>query len=149
MSNPEPRREPFEEPTDGYDPEIVPRSDPASPRHRKTNGEQFEFGPREPTPPRDPAEEGYLRYGQPEKTSGLAVTSLILAILGIFIIPIILSSVAILAGWAAMASIDRNPGMAGKGIAIGGIVLGFVGLIIGILAVVVAASYDWLVFFLY
>jgi hypothetical protein len=74
---------------------------------------------------------------------------LVLAIIGIFILPIILSAIAIIVGWAALNDIDRNPALGGKGIAVAGIVLGVIGLIIGIIGIVVAAAYNWFIFFLY
>jgi hypothetical protein len=74
---------------------------------------------------------------------------LVLAIIGIFILPIILSVIAIIFGWVALNDIDRNPALGGKGIAVAGIVLGVIGLIIGIIGIVVAAAYNWFIFFLY
>jgi hypothetical protein len=88
-------------------------------------------------------------YARPGQTSGKAVVSLVLAIVGLFIIPIILSVLAIIIGWAALTDVDRNPSIGGRGLAISGIVIGIIGLIIGIIGVIVAASYNWLIVYLY
>jgi hypothetical protein len=88
-------------------------------------------------------------YARPGQTNGKAIVSLVLAIVGIFIIPIILSVLAIIIGWAALTDIDRNPTQGGKGLAISGIVIGIIGLLIGIIGVIVAAEYNWLILYLY
>lgn len=79
-------------------------------------------------------------------TSGKAVASLILAIVGLFIFPIILSALAVIFGWLAVRDIDRNPALGGRGMAITGIVIGAIGLILGIVAVIMAARYHWFIY---
>jgi membrane-bound ClpP family serine protease len=102
-----------------------------------------------PWPEAAPARGPFPSYARPGQTNGKAVISLVLAIVGLFIIPIILSVLAIIIGWAALADIDRKPPQSGKGLAIAGIVIGVIGLIIGIIGVIVAASYNWLIVYLY
>jgi hypothetical protein len=66
-------------------------------------------------------------YGQPPgKTSGAAITSLILGILGC--IPLITSIGAIIFGLVGISS-TRKPGVGGRGLAIAGLVLGIIGIL--------------------
>lgn len=155
MARPEPQREPHPEPTQGYDANITPRTprEPApGPRPDRSRGgpaDQVAEGPAVPL--RGPGEVRgpFPSYARPGQTSGKAVVSLVLAIVGLFIIPIILSVLAIIIGWAALTDVDRNPSIGGRGLAISGIVIGIIGLIIGIIGVIVAASYNWLIVYLY
>jgi len=71
-----------------------------------------------------------------QHTSGLAITSLILGIIGF-------SLFAIIFGGIALNQIGKNPNLTGKGLAITGLVLGILGFIIEliwILAIIRAAS---------
>jgi len=66
--------------------------------------------------------------GQPTKTSGLAVTAMIMGILSviggaIFFLPPLL---AIIFGHVAVASCSKNRGLGGKGMAIAGLVMGWI-----------------------
>ncbi|MDB4303470.1 DUF4190 domain-containing protein [Desulfosarcina sp.] len=68
------------------------------------------------------------------KTSGKAIASLVLGIASIFIgwIPILGWAAVILAlvfGFGALKQIKHNPKIEGKGMAIAGIIMGFIGLI--------------------
>jgi len=76
------------------------------------------------------------RYGYaPARTNGLAVASLVLGILFVCGIGSIL---ALVFGYQAKSQIDRSGGMeGGRGMAVAGIVLGWVGL--GLLAIYVIA----------
>jgi hypothetical protein len=132
---------------DGYDADITPRSRPTptpGPSGEPLPGRSVE-GPSVPL--REPAEVRgpFPSYARPGQTNGKAIVSLVLAIVGLFIIPIILSVLAIIIGWAALTDIDRHPTTGGKGLAIAGIVIGLIGLVIGIIGVIVAASYNWLI----
>jgi len=69
-----------------------------------------------------------------ERTSGLAIASLVLGILGIFIGP--LAILAIIFGAVAIAQTRKDPGLKGKGIALAGLVCGIVGLGLWVVALV-------------
>jgi hypothetical protein len=78
-----------------------------------------------PAPPVPPAP---LKPAAPAvPTSGLAVASLVLAVGGLTILPLIGSIVAIILGYMARNDIRRRPGeVSGDGIATAGIVLGWI-----------------------
>ncbi len=84
-----------------------------------------QMGPNAPQqPPMDPRMMQY--YGAPpQKTSGLAIASLVLGILSIC--AGLLGLIAIGLGIAAHSSINSNSNMTGKGMATWGIVLGILG----------------------
>ena len=58
------------------------------------------------------------------KTSGMAKASLVLGIIGVFIT--ILSILAIIFGFIALGQIKREPILKGKGMAVAGLILGFI-----------------------
>jgi hypothetical protein len=62
-------------------------------------------------------------------TSGLAIASLVLGILGV-------SLLALIFGAIALNAIGKNPNLSGKGLAIAGLVLGIVGMLIGVIVVI-------------
>lgn len=151
MGSPDPMRDPSREPADDFDPSATPHPEP--PRREYEPGavppERSVEGPSVPLREGPQVRGPFPSYARPARTSGKAVVSLVLAIIGLFILPIILSALAIIIGWAALTDIDRRPATGGRGLAIAGIVIGVIGLIIGIIAVIVAASYNWLVVYLY
>jgi len=62
--------------------------------------------------------------GAPEqRTSGLAIASLVLGILGISILAIIFGGIAI-------SQTGKNPNLSGRGMAIAGFILGIVGIVV-------------------
>jgi len=81
-------------------------------------------------------------YSQPQKHPGesSALTSLICGILGIFVLPIILSIIAIVQGNKA-----KRMGYDG-GMATAGVVLGWIGLLLGILGVIFTIFYVIFIF---
>jgi Domain of unknown function (DUF4190) len=85
-------------------------------------------------PPVDPA----VAFGLPPETSGKAIFSLIAGLI-IFFIP--LSVCAVIFGYLALWEIRRSPGrLKGRGLAISGIILGFLG---------VAFTFGWIGFGVY
>ena len=79
------------------------------------------------------------------ETSGKAIASLVLGIGGFVIFPFVLSILAIVFGHQAKREIAKRPGLGGAGLATAGIVLGWIGVALVVLAVlfivlVVAAS---------
>jgi hypothetical protein len=65
-----------------------------------------------------------------QRTSGLAIASLITGILGI-------SLLAIIFGGIALNQIGNDPNLSGKGLAIAGLVLGIIGFAAGIIMIIV------------
>ena len=75
-------------------------------------------------------------YPQPTKTNGLAIASMVLGILWIYWIGSIL---ALVFGYVSKSQIDQSGGaQTGRGMAIAGIVLGWVG--VGLLAIVIVVA---------
>jgi drug/metabolite transporter (DMT)-like permease len=67
-------------------------------------------------------------------TNGKATTSLVLGICGILLCPLVLSIPALVIGYKARREIDRSSGATGgRGLAVAGIVLGWIGLVFGLL----------------
>jgi hypothetical protein len=80
---------------------------------------------------------GYVGYGppQPTSTNGMAIASLVLGILWLYWIGSIL---ALIFGYVAKRQIDESAGrQTGRGMAIAGIVLGWIGVGIGALIAVI------------
>ncbi len=69
----------------------------------------------------------------PRPTSGLAVASLVGGILGWTLMPVIGSLVGIICGHMARAEIRRDPRIEGDGMAIAGLVLGWVSIALSVL----------------
>lgn len=69
----------------------------------------------------------------PRPTSGLAVASLVGGILGWTLMPIIGSLVGIICGHMARAEIRRDPRIEGDGMAVAGLVLGWVSIALSVL----------------
>jgi Domain of unknown function (DUF4190) len=63
----------------------------------------------------------------PARTSGLAIASLALGVVGVFAVPLIASVVAIFLGMKAQEELARDPALAGEGLAKAGVILGWVG----------------------
>ena len=73
----------------------------------------------------DPQVDPQVAFGLPPETSGKAIFSLVCGILFLFL-PF--SIIAVIFGYLALSEIRRNPGrFTGRGLAITGIVLGYVG----------------------
>ncbi|HEV8451763.1 MAG TPA: DUF4190 domain-containing protein [Gaiellales bacterium] len=69
------------------------------------------------------------------ETSGKAIASLVLGIGGFVILPVVLSILAIVFGRSAKREIAERPGLGGAGLATAGIVLGWIGVALTVLAV--------------
>ncbi len=81
----------------------------------------------------------YAAYGygmpvRPQVTNGLAIASMVLGIVWIYWLGSVL---AVVFGHVALSQIKRNPHQTGRGMAIAGLVLGYVG--IAVLALVIVA----------
>jgi uncharacterized membrane protein YvbJ len=76
-----------------------------------------------------------------ERTSGMAVASLVLGILG-FIFNL-LAILAIIFGAIAISQTNKDPNLKGKGMAIAGLVLGIIGIIGWIIAIIAWSTFWW------
>ena len=76
-------------------------------------------------------------YAPVQRTSGLAIASMVLGILWIYWIGSIL---AVIFGHIAISQAGKDPTLRGKGMAIAGLVLGYIGVGFLLLAILVAAS---------
>lgn len=71
------------------------------------------------------------------RTDGQAVASLVLGIAGIVICPIVCSIIAIVLGNQAKARLAADPALEGEGLARAGVILGYVGLgVFGVMVLV-------------
>lgn len=88
-----------------------------------------------------PYPEGSL--GAHRRTSGMAIASLVCGIAAFVAIPIIGSVAALVLGYSARKEIERTPGLEGEGYASAGIILGWIGvglMILGIVLVIGLAA---------
>jgi hypothetical protein len=91
-----------------------------------------------PPPPPAPV----VDYAMPVQTSGMAIASLVMGIAGWTLLPLVGSILAIIFGYAARRDIRRRPDeLTGEGMAIAGLVLGWImvglsviGLCLGVIA---------------
>ena len=81
-----------------------------------------------------PPAPGQPPWGPAPPANGKATTALVLGICGIALCPLILSIPALVLGYQARGEIDRSGGtQGGRGQAIAGIVMGWIGLVLGLL----------------
>lgn len=72
-------------------------------------------------------------------TSGKAIASLVLGILGLLLaglLGLILAIIALFLGFGARKDIEARPGLGGNGMAVAGIVLGIIALILSIIFII-------------
>jgi hypothetical protein len=90
-----------------------------------------------PPPPYVAPSGGYV-YAQPTRTNGLAIASMVLGILWLYWIGSIL---AVIFGYVAKKQIDESGGaQGGRGMAIAGIVLGWIGVATLSLVIILAIA---------
>jgi Domain of unknown function (DUF4190) len=63
----------------------------------------------------------------PTRTSGLAIASLALGVIGFLAVPLVASALAIALGRSAEREIARDPLLGGEGLARAGVILGWIG----------------------
>lgn len=84
-------------------------------------------------------------YGYPQppprQSNGLAIASLVCAIVGILVFGIVLGPLAVIFGAVGLSRANR--GASGKGLAIAGIVVGSVVTVLSIIAIAVLTSNGW------
>lgn len=89
-----------------------------------------------PPPPPEPPGPSIRVGGTAVPTSGMAITSLILGIAGLTVVPAIGSVLALILGYMARRDIRQRPTeTTGEGLAKAGIVLGWIGIVLAVLAV--------------
>lgn len=66
--------------------------------------------------------------GAPMRTSGMAIASLVLGILGLTLLPVFAPVPAAVLGHVARGQIKRDPTLTGGGFALAGLVLGWIGI---------------------
>jgi predicted acyltransferase len=75
------------------------------------------------------------------RTNNLALVSLIAGILGLSVVPLVGSIVAVITGPMAKREIQNNPGsFSGEGLATAGIVLGWIGITFGVIGFCAAGA---------
>ena len=79
----------------------------------------------------------YYNYAKPGRTSGLAIASMVLGIVWVYWIGSIL---AVIFGHIAISQTSRDETLRGRGMAVAGLVLGYVGLGTLLLVIIVAAA---------
>ncbi len=100
---------------------------------------------------------GYTAYGAPayaapRPNSGLAITSLICGIAGLAlsvllfwaIFPVLISVAAVITGHLALRRLRQTPGLGGRGMAIAGLITGYVGcalIVFSLVALVIGAVF--------
>ena len=74
----------------------------------------------------------------PASTNGYAIASLVCALLNFFVLPLVGSILGVIFGHIALSQIARAGGtQEGRGLAVGGLVLGYVGLLLAAFYVLV------------
>ena len=71
------------------------------------------------------------------RTSGKAIASLVLGIIGLFLFGVIAGVLAIVFGALARKEIDRDPTLGGHGMATAGLVLGIIGVVLWAIIILV------------
>src|SRR2546423_1705402 len=87
---------------------------------------QQPFNPQPPYPPPYSPNPGYGMPGPKPATSGMAIASLVLALLGC--VPLLTSFLAVWFGIGGIRA-TRNPAVGGRGLAIAGLIVGILGLL--------------------
>ncbi len=82
-----------------------------------------------------------MTAAQPQtRTDSRAITSLVLAILGFIVVPVIASALAIWLGVTARRRIAEDPALTGDGLALTGIILGAAELVLFFLSLILLIS---------
>jgi Tfp pilus assembly major pilin PilA len=106
-------------------------------------GQHIQLPPAEPTSPyatpgtASPAAPGAVAPSP--RTSGLAITSLVLAIVGL-VIPFICHLASIIFGHVARSQIKKDPNLAGGGLALAGLIISYIFVVILPIAILAAIS---------
>ncbi len=98
--------------------------------------EEWSLAPAPPEPPPPPV----IDYGAPIQTSGMAIASLVMGIAGWTLLPLVGSILAIVFGYAARRAIRQRPHeLTGEGMAIAGLVLGWIMVVLTVIGLCIGA----------
>ena len=87
-------------------------------------------------PPPEPPGPSVRAAGATVPTNGMAITSMILGIAGLTVVPAVGSVLALILGYIAKRDIRQRPDeTTGEGLATAGIVMGWIGIVLAVLAV--------------
>jgi hypothetical protein len=85
-------------------------------------------------------------YYEPPRTAGEATAALVLGVCGLIVCPFFCSIPAVVLGYSARRDIANSQGrLTGRGMAVAGIILGWIGIVLSVLgaaAIVLAAILD-------
>lgn len=120
----------------------TPQQPPASPGYSAPPAPSAQSYPAAASYPT--AESGYPAapyggYPAAPKTNTLAIVSLIAGIAGLVIIPFIGSIVAVITGHMSLSQLKKQP-ETGRGMAIAGLITGYVGLAFAVLGIIIAIA---------
>jgi Domain of unknown function (DUF4190) len=126
-------------PPEGGQPPYAPSPVPQQPGYGPPPGQGAYGPPPQQPPPYGAPPPGYPPpYQPPPPNNGLAVASLIMGIVGLTFLPIVASIGAIITGFMAKNQIDESNGtQGGRGMAMAGIVTGFIGVVLWALFIIV------------
>ena len=91
-----------------------------------------------PNDPNNPQIQYVQQVYVPQSTSGLAIASMVLGILWLYWVGSIL---AVIFGHVAISQCNRDPNIGGKGMAIAGVVLGWIGVVFLLITIVSCAAF--------
>lgn len=124
----------------GYGPSPHSPAPPAYPAAPPSYGT-----PPAPGMPGYPAPQGYGGYPAQPKTNTLAIVSLISSIAGLIIVPFIGSLVGVITGHLSLSQL-KSSAESGRGMALAGTIVGWVGLALTIIGIIVlVAAWGWLI----
>ncbi len=69
----------------------------------------------------------------PQKTDGLAITSLVLGILSMICCGIVTGIPAVICGHIAIGRMKKDPNLQGKGLAMAGLIIGYLGIVVSVI----------------
>ena len=75
------------------------------------------------------------REHAPPRTSGLAIASLALGVIGFFALPLVAPILAIVLGRSAQREMENDPALGGAGYAQAGVILGWIGVAVAALVI--------------
>lgn len=102
----------------------------------------YDAAPQAPAYPAYNSAPGYpggQAYAAPAPTNPLAITALIAGIAGFIILPFIGSLVAIITGHMALSKL-KTSGEQGRGMALAGVIMGYVGIALGVLSLILLVA---------
>ena len=95
-----------------------------------------------PPPPPPPPPATRLSSGPTPATSGMAIASLVLGIGGVTVLPLIGSILALIFGYMARKDIRQRPTeVTGEGLAMAGIVLGWISVVLAVLGIILGVGF--------